>query len=113
MDIGKKEAIVRILSIVCLVLTACLVGFDSETKVLFYTFSRRATFRDLNALCVLVWIVSAAAVYNLVQLFNGCILPSFRKDNQTNNSYRYLAWGFYLLDQVITTIYIYIYICIL
>lgn len=44
---------------------------------------------------VLVWISTAAAVYNLLQLF-----LTHTKDLAASN-YRYLAWGIYLLDQVI------------
>ncbi|XP_022854003.1 CASP-like protein 2C1 [Olea europaea var. sylvestris] len=95
--IGRKEAFLRVLSTVFLVLTVCLVAFDAQTKLLFYSVVRKATFRDLNALFVLVWIDSAAAVCNLLQLFRGYILPGSKEDLTSN--YRYLAWGFCLLDQ--------------
>ncbi|XP_011069901.1 CASP-like protein 2C1 isoform X2 [Sesamum indicum] len=93
MHSSRIETFLRVLSTVLLVLTACLVGFDSQTKVFFYTYARKATFRDLNALYVLVWVDAAAAAYNLIQLFR-----SFRKD-LADNSYTYLRWGTYLLDQ--------------
>lgn len=47
---------------------------------------------------VLVWIDTAAAVYNLIQLFRSRILTVFTKDQTT--SHVYVAWGVYLLDQV-------------
>ncbi|KAL2534781.1 CASP-like protein 2C1 [Abeliophyllum distichum] len=95
--IGRKEAFLRVFATVFLVLTACLVGFDTQTKILFYSVVRKATYRDLNALFVLVWIDSAAAAYNLLQLFR-CYLWPVSKEDLTSN-YKYLAWGFYLLDQ--------------
>ncbi|CAI9768798.1 unnamed protein product [Fraxinus pennsylvanica] len=95
--IGRKEAFLRVLAIVFLVLTACLVGFDTQTKLLFYTISRKATFRDLNALFVLVWIDSAAAIYNLLHIFRGYVLPGSKEDLTSN--YKYLAWGLLILDQ--------------
>lgn len=44
---------------------------------------------------VTVWIDTAAAVYNLLQLFR-----RYSKDLAASD-YRYVAWGIYLLDQVI------------
>ncbi|CAA2994963.1 CASP 2C1 [Olea europaea subsp. europaea] len=95
--IGRKEAFLRVLVILIMVLTACLVGFDAQTKLLFYSIVRKATFRDMNALIVLVWIDSAAAVYNLLQLFRGYVLPGSKEDLTSN--YKYLAWSLFLLDQ--------------
>ncbi|KAI3444146.1 hypothetical protein Pfo_000811 [Paulownia fortunei] len=97
MDTWKVEAFLRILSTLLLALAACLVGFDTQTKDLFHLVTKKATFRDLNALYVIVWIDTAGAVYNLLQLFRSYILPGFRKDPTA--SYRYLAWGIYLSDQ--------------
>ncbi|KAK6136964.1 hypothetical protein DH2020_029291 [Rehmannia glutinosa] len=97
MDTWNIEAFLRILSTVLFALTACLVGFDTQTKVLFYTLTNKATFKDLNALYVIVWIDTAVAVYNLLQVLRSYILPGFRKDLKA--SYRYLRWGIYLLDQ--------------
>ncbi|CAI9779646.1 unnamed protein product [Fraxinus pennsylvanica] len=96
--IGRKEAFLRVLATVFLVLTVCLVAFDAQTKLLFYSVVRKATFRDLNALFALVWIDSAAAVCNLLLLFRSYILPGSKEDVTSN--YKYLAWGFCLLDQV-------------
>lgn len=49
-DIVKKEFMLRLFATLLLALTACLVGFDSQTKVLFYTLHIKATFKYLNAL---------------------------------------------------------------
>ncbi|KAL7097396.1 hypothetical protein ACP275_10G142100 [Erythranthe tilingii] len=94
MDTRKMGVFLRMFSTVLLVLSACLVGLDTQTKVIFYTFTRKATFRDLDALYLLVWIDSGAAVYNLLQLFR-----SFRK-NLITAPHKNLAWGVYFLDQV-------------
>ncbi|KAL3819545.1 hypothetical protein ACJIZ3_005450 [Penstemon smallii] len=91
------EALLRILSIIFLVLSACLIGLDSQRIVLFHLISRKASFKDMNALYVLVWIDSAAAVYNLLQVCRCYKLPDLKKDKPA--SYIYLEWGFYLLDQ--------------
>ncbi|OMO53155.1 hypothetical protein COLO4_36827 [Corchorus olitorius] len=47
--IQKIEAFLRICAILALVLTACLLGFDSQTKVIFYI-EKKASFKDLRAL---------------------------------------------------------------
>ncbi|KAL8488848.1 hypothetical protein ACS0TY_024958 [Phlomoides rotata] len=99
METLKMEAFLRILTIVVLALTASLVAFDSQTKIIFYTYAKKATFKDLNVLCVLVWIDTAAAVYNLLQLFRSCILSVFTKDQTTSDVH--VAWGVYLLDQAV------------
>uniref|UniRef100_A0A3Q7H740 CASP-like protein n=1 Tax=Solanum lycopersicum TaxID=4081 RepID=A0A3Q7H740_SOLLC len=68
MDIVRVEFLLRLLAILLLVLTACLVGFDSQTKVVFLTVQIKANFKYLGALSVLVWIDAAAAIYNVLQL---------------------------------------------
>ncbi|KAL4279705.1 hypothetical protein GQ457_03G045090 [Hibiscus cannabinus] len=67
MGIQITEALLRLTAISLLVLTACLVGFDSQRKVIFYI-DKKASFKDLRALVGLVYITSLAAAYNLVQL---------------------------------------------
>lgn len=49
-SIGKVEAFLRACAVVILVLTACLVGMDAQTKAIVYTYTKKATFKDLNAL---------------------------------------------------------------
>ncbi|KAL1534028.1 CASP-like protein 2C1 [Salvia divinorum] len=88
----KREAALRIMNMLLLALTSCLIRFDSQTKVLFYTYKKTATFHVLDALYVLVWIDVAAAVYNFLQL-----ITSYKMQRFATN--RYLAWGIFLLDQ--------------
>ncbi|KAL3643099.1 hypothetical protein CASFOL_013914 [Castilleja foliolosa] len=97
MDTRNIEALLRIISTLLLALTACLVRFDSQTKHLFYTLTKKATFKDMNALYVLVWIDTAVAIYSVLQLVRYMILPGFRKDLTASN--KYFGWGIYLLDQ--------------
>ncbi|EOY31806.1 hypothetical protein QUC31_019653 [Theobroma cacao] len=95
-SIQKTEAFLRLCAILLLVLTACLVGFDSQTKVIFYV-EKKASFKDLRALIGLVYITSLAAAYNLVQL--SCYSFSARRKGSSPQSYKYLAWLRYVLDQ--------------
>ncbi|XP_021277494.1 CASP-like protein XL3 [Herrania umbratica] len=95
-SIQKAEAFLRLCAILLLVLTACLVGFDSQTKVIFYV-EKKASFKDLRALIGLVYITSLAAAYNLVQL--SCYSFSTRCKGSSLQSYKYLAWLRYVLDQ--------------
>ncbi|CAL5385365.1 unnamed protein product [Camellia sinensis] len=94
MDIVKMEALLRLSSTLLLVLTACLVGFDTQTKVILFSIVRKATFRDLNALMALVCIDSVAAAYNLLQL-----LRCFAFKANQMQSCLCLAWVCFLLDQ--------------
>lgn len=101
MENAKFDTVTRLLGTCCLVLTACLVGFDKETKVIFYTVSKTATFRDLNALTVLVWIDAVAAAYNVLQLLRHFIFPTSKWKYEYGGSYRCMAWFSYLFDQAI------------
>ena len=49
-SLARAEAFLRLFAILVLVLTACLLGFDTQTKLLFSTIKKTATFRDLGAL---------------------------------------------------------------
>ncbi|KAH7853303.1 hypothetical protein Vadar_001006 [Vaccinium darrowii] len=106
MDIVKTEYLLRISAISLLVLTACLVGFDAQTKLIFHSFHRTASFRDMNALVVLVWVDSVAAGYNLLHLLAGTSICSRikRNNNPVKVSHPYLAWVCFLLDQA--TVYV-------
>ncbi|XP_073016808.1 CASP-like protein 2C1 [Primulina eburnea] len=98
---SRKEILLRTGAIVFLVLTSCLMGFNHQTKLLFNVVTKKATFRDLNALFVLVWIDTAAAAYNMMQLlFRGYFMCGSNKD-LSRTSYLYLTWGFYILDQAV------------
>ncbi|XVF34238.1 hypothetical protein REPUB_Repub18cG0042300 [Reevesia pubescens] len=96
LGIQKIEAFLRLSAIFMLVLTASLVGFDSQTKVIFY-FEKKASFKYLRAFVGLVYITSLAAAYNLVQL--SCYSFSAWCKGSSVQSYRYLSWLPYVLDQ--------------
>ncbi|CAN4106507.1 unnamed protein product [Withania somnifera] len=98
-DIVRKEFLLRLFATLLLVLTACLVGFDSQTKVLFYTYHLKATFKYLDALRVLLWIDAAAAGYNALQLLR-CFFLTTSKGDIKQSSYKNY-WLFFLLDQAI------------
>ncbi|KAK9275401.1 hypothetical protein L1049_022665 [Liquidambar formosana] len=94
----KMEAFLRLCAMMLSILAACLVGLDSQTKLLFNTIERKATFRDLDALFVLVHVDSVVAGYNLLQL--GRCFISARFEGSLKGSYLYLAWVCFLLDQI-------------
>ncbi|XP_015876203.3 CASP-like protein 2C1 isoform X1 [Ziziphus jujuba] len=98
MKMKTSEVLLRICSVLVLVLTACLVGLDTQTKR-FTFFERKATFRDLQALSILVDVASVAAGYNLLQLIR-CSVLSARFDVNWKGSHIYLAWVCFLLDQI-------------
>ncbi|XVE80006.1 hypothetical protein DITRI_Ditri14bG0104000 [Diplodiscus trichospermus] len=96
LGIQKMEAFLRLSAILVLVLTACLVSFNHQTKVIFYV-EKKASFKDLRALIGLVYITSLAAAYNLLQL--SCYSFSAWCKGSPLKSHRYLAWFRYVLDQ--------------
>ncbi|GMI92882.1 CASP-like protein 2C1 [Hibiscus trionum] len=97
LGIQKMEALLRLSAISMLVLTACLVGFDSQTKVIFSYIEKKASFKDLRALVELVYITSLAAAYNLLQL-SCSSLPAWCKGSSKQSS-TYLPWLRFILDQ--------------
>ncbi|XP_024980615.1 CASP-like protein 2C1 [Cynara cardunculus var. scolymus] len=100
MDIMRVEAFLRVCATLLFITTACLVRLDTQTSLIFTSFSRTATFRDMNALFVLVFIDIAAAGYNLIQLVIRGLLSSHLKPDMTT-SYKHLAWLSFLFDQVV------------
>ncbi|KVH93649.1 Uncharacterized protein family UPF0497, trans-membrane plant [Cynara cardunculus var. scolymus] len=50
MDIMRVEAFLRVCATLLFITTACLVRLDTQTSLIFTSFSRTATFRDMNAL---------------------------------------------------------------
>lgn len=50
LGIAKAEACLRVTAILFLVLTTCLVAFDSETKVVILSIEKKATYKDMKAL---------------------------------------------------------------
>lgn len=96
LGIKKVEALLRLCAILILVLTGCLVGLDSQTKVVFYV-EKKASFKDLRALIGLMYITSLAAAYNLLQLSYYSFSAWCKGSSVESN--RYLAWLSYVLDQ--------------
>ncbi|KAJ8750788.1 hypothetical protein K2173_015969 [Erythroxylum novogranatense] len=99
MELGtpKVEAFLRLCSILLLVLTACLVGLDSQKKFIFYL-EREVKYKYLKALIALVYVDSAVAVYNLLQL--GKFLSFDPSKGNFKGSYLFVAWSCCLLDQL-------------
>ncbi|KAK9060644.1 hypothetical protein SSX86_021350 [Deinandra increscens subsp. villosa] len=100
MEAMRIEAFLRVCVTLLLITTACLVRFDSQTTLIFTSYSRTATFRDLNALFVLVFIDISAAGYNLIQLVIRGLLYSHWKPDM-KGPYKHLAWFSFLLDQAV------------
>ncbi|KAK7329813.1 hypothetical protein VNO77_23993 [Canavalia gladiata] len=96
LGMARGEVFLRVLAIVVLVVTACLVAFDTQTKVVILTIEKTATYKDMNALKILVYITSVAAGYNFLQL---CKHSTCSKGN-FQGSYIYMAWICFLLDQI-------------
>ncbi|XP_065850440.1 CASP-like protein 2C1 [Euphorbia lathyris] len=94
----KIEAFLRIFAILMLVMSACLLGFDSQTKTIAYL-QKRVTYKDLKSLFVLMNIACVAAVYNILQLSKYYILNRWYKGN-LKGSNRYLAWFCFFFDQI-------------
>ncbi|CAJ1941884.1 unnamed protein product [Sphenostylis stenocarpa] len=96
LGMARGEVYLRVSAILVLVLTACLVAFDTQTKVVFLSIEKKATYSDLDALKILVYVTSAAAAYNLLQLckHTTCSRGNFR------GSYMCMAWISLFLDQI-------------
>ncbi|KAB1204225.1 hypothetical protein CJ030_MR8G028306 [Morella rubra] len=103
MEVGLVEMSVflRICAILFLVLTASLLGSDAQTKLVFYL-ERKATFRDLDALIILVYVESGAACYYLLQVCKSPFSAWF-EGNLKWPSPICLAWVCFLLDQAYIT----------
>ena len=50
LGIAKAEVSLRVSAIVFLVLTACLVAFDTQTRVVILTFEKKVTYKDMEVL---------------------------------------------------------------
>ncbi|KAK7388493.1 hypothetical protein VNO78_23309 [Psophocarpus tetragonolobus] len=96
LGLARGEVHLRVSAILVLVLTTCLVAFDTQTKVVFLSIEKKATYKDLGALKILVYVTSAAAGYNFLQLCKHSTWP--RKNFQ--GSYMCKAWISFLLDQM-------------
>ncbi|GMY35395.1 CASP-like protein 2C1 [Fagus crenata] len=95
--IARINVYLRVCAILLLVLTACLVGLDTQTKQVFFV-DRTATFRDLDALLTLVYVDAVAAFYNLLQLCKCLISAKF--EGNLRCAYIYVSWIGLLLDQL-------------
>ncbi|KAI4376807.1 hypothetical protein MLD38_014524 [Melastoma candidum] len=101
----KAEALMRAISCSLLILTSCLVALDAQTKYIVFTYAKKASYKDLNSLPVLVYIDAVAAAYNFFQLCKCSIRPCCggNKSELLPSSHRkflYLEWVCFLLDQV-------------
>ncbi|OWM84343.1 hypothetical protein CDL15_Pgr027113 [Punica granatum] len=99
-SLGKVEALLRACAVLMLVLTACLVGMDTQTKAIVFTYKKKVTYKYLNALTAMVYIDVAAAAYSLLQL-SRCTISVWSHKNLITYDQKNLAWGFFLLDQVV------------
>nr|XP_043625155.1 CASP-like protein 2C1 [Erigeron canadensis] len=101
-NIMKLEALLRVGATLLLLTAALLVRFDTQTSLIFTSFSRTASFKDLKALYVLVFIDIAVAGYNLVQLVLRFLLSShLKQDIKKGSYYKHLAWLSFLFDQAV------------
>ncbi|KAL8242900.1 hypothetical protein R6Q59_013202 [Mikania micrantha] len=71
MNAMRIEAFLRVWVSLLLLTSACLIRFDTQTSLIFISYSRTATFKDLNALFVVVFIDIAAAGYNGISFKSG------------------------------------------
>ncbi|XP_010438829.1 PREDICTED: CASP-like protein 2C1 [Camelina sativa] len=86
----ETEVILRVCIVFLLLLTACLIGLDSQTKEIAYI-HKKVSFKYLIALEAELYIDVVVAAYNLAQL--GLHWHSVEK--KTSNT----KWFSYLLDQ--------------
>ncbi|BAT76717.1 hypothetical protein LR48_Vigan627s006600 [Vigna angularis] len=96
LGMARGEVCLRLSVILFLVLTTCLVAFDTQTKVVFLGIQKKATYNDLDALRMLVYVTSAAAGYNLLQL---CKHSTCSRGN-LKGSDMCVAWISLFLDQI-------------
>ncbi|OAY31916.1 CASP-like protein 2C1 [Manihot esculenta] len=100
MELGtpKIQNFLRLCSILLLILAACLVGFDSQTKSIVYL-EKKVSYKVLQAFPTLVYVDAVAAAYNLLQLISRISFLSEYKGS-FKSSYRYVYWCCYLVDQI-------------
>ncbi|CAA6671063.1 unnamed protein product [Spirodela intermedia] len=94
----KTEGFLRLLSVVFTALTACVIGLDTQTKVVFV--EKKATVKDLSSLWVLTIAASVAGAYQLLQ-FCKCLLIGLSGEGNCRCS-KGLSWVCLLLDQGFT-----------
>ncbi|KAL6194389.1 hypothetical protein ACLB2K_035473 [Fragaria x ananassa] len=97
--IEKTAAFLRLSSVFLLVLTAILVGVDHQTKIVFFV-KKKASFNDVNALLVLVYVDAVVAGYNLLRLIAKFPMSAGLVKENPKGSNVYVAWLSLLLDQI-------------
>ncbi|XP_042488805.1 CASP-like protein 2C1 [Macadamia integrifolia] len=95
----KAEGSLRFFALVFLVLTACLVRLDTQTKFIIIS-ERKATYKDMKAFVIFVTVEFAAAGFHLLQLSKCLIIASV--GGKTTGSCPNLAWLSFFLDQIVT-----------
>ncbi|CAL4899004.1 unnamed protein product [Urochloa decumbens] len=80
-------------------LAAALVATDSQTKT-FFSFQKKATFRDMKAMVVLVIVTGVAAGYSLLQALR-CCAAAAAKGGGALTRRRSLAWCVFSCDQAL------------
>ncbi|CAL4906363.1 unnamed protein product [Urochloa decumbens] len=80
-------------------LAAALVATDSQTKT-FFSFQKKATFRDMKAMVVLVIVTGVAAGYSLLQVLR-CCAAAAKGAGGALTSRRSLAWCVFSCDQAL------------
>ncbi|KEH15650.1 putative casparian strip membrane protein [Medicago truncatula] len=98
---AKGEVLLRVSAILFLVSTACIVAFDTETKVVILMIKKKATYKDLDALKILLYVTSAAAGYNMLQLCKHSFSACSTIRNFNDSYYMHMAWISFLLDQIV------------
>ncbi|XP_022153293.1 CASP-like protein 2C1 [Momordica charantia] len=98
----RTEGILRFCAIIGLILTVCLLGFDKQTTQIFHV-DKKATFRSLRSLIVIMYVNSVAAGYNLLQLCKCWISaqPKLGASKLGAHYDIYIFWISFFLDQAI------------
>ncbi|XP_068653482.1 CASP-like protein 2C1 [Aristolochia californica] len=96
--IFRTEALLRLLALISAVLAACLVALEKQTKKVFLSVEKTATYKELRALEVVVIVEAVVAGYHLVQLVK-CLICT--KVGTISSCCKLRShWVRFLLDQV-------------
>ncbi|KGN61092.1 CASP-like protein 2C1 [Cucumis sativus] len=96
----KTEGILRFCAIILLVLSVLLLGFDKETVQIFHV-DKKASFKSLRALVIIIYVDSMAAGYNILQLCKCWIFAQPKGISKLGTHFHiYLFWLSFFLDQV-------------
>ncbi|MQL82942.1 hypothetical protein Taro_015426 [Colocasia esculenta] len=93
----QLEGLLRLLAVLLSATTACVVGFNTETKQVFFMW-KKATVKDLSALWVLTIVASCAAGYEFIQ-FCKCLFDAWCSAGGCRKCGKSRAWACLLLDQ--------------